>query len=58
VTTPDFDLDADAYRRRIRVETRAPGVVVSELEDDFHHFVVTLTHDGERVVSAENESHR
>jgi hypothetical protein len=55
---PDFDLDADAYRRRIRVVTAAPGVVVSELEDDFHHFVVTLTHDGERVVSAENESHR
>ena len=28
--------------------TVAPGVVVSELEDDFHHFVVTLRHDGEQ----------
>ena len=26
---PDFDLDADAYRRRIRVHTTEPGVVVS-----------------------------
>jgi hypothetical protein len=56
--SPEFDLDADAYRRRIRVVTHAPGVVVSELEDDFHHFIVTLTHDGERVISAENESRR
>ena len=55
---PDFDLDADAYRRRIRVRTTEPGVVVSELEDDFHHFVVTLRHDGEHVLSCENTSHR
>jgi len=55
---PHFDLAADAYRRRIRVRTTEPGVVVSELEDDFHHFVVTLTHDGERVVSCENTSLR
>lgn len=55
---PDFDLDSDAYRRRIRVRTIAPGVVVSELVDDFHHFEVTLTHDGERVVACENISHR
>ncbi len=55
---PDFDLDADAYRRRIRVRTVEPGVVVSELEDDFHHFIVTLRHDGERVLSAAAESRR
>ena len=55
---PDFDLDADTYRRRIRVRAVSPGVVVSELEDDFHHFEVTLTHDGERVVSCENVSYR
>ncbi len=54
----DFDLDADAYRRRIRVTTVEPGVVVSELEDDFHHFVVTLRHDGERVESVDAESKR
>lgn len=55
---PGFDLDSDAYRRRIRVRTVSPSVVVSELEDDFHHFRVTLTHDGESVVSCENESFR
>jgi hypothetical protein len=55
---PDFDLDADAYRRRIHVRTVEPGVVVSELEDDFHHFEVELRHDGERVLSCENTSHR
>jgi hypothetical protein len=55
---PDFDLDADAYRRRIRVRAVSATVVVSELEDDFHHFEVTLTHDGEHVVSCENASYR
>ena len=55
---PAFDLDADAYRRRIRVRTVAPGVVVSELEDDFHHFVVTLTHEAGHVVACENASYR
>jgi hypothetical protein len=55
---PDFDLDADAYRRRIRVVTLEPGVVESSLQDDFHHFVVTLRHDGERVESVEADSER
>jgi hypothetical protein len=55
---PPFDLAADAYRRRIIVETVAPGVVVSDLEDDFHRFVITLRHDGERVESVEAVSHR
>jgi hypothetical protein len=56
--SPSFDLDADAYRRRIRVRATEPDVVVSELEDDFHHFVVALRHDGHRVVSCENTSLR
>jgi hypothetical protein len=55
---PDFDLDADAYRRRIRIATVEPGLVVSELEDDFHHFIVTLRHDGKRVESVDCESRR
>jgi hypothetical protein len=55
---PDFDLDSDAYRRRIRVRTLEAGVVVSELEDDFHHFVVTLRYDSEHVISCENASYR
>jgi hypothetical protein len=55
---PDFDLDADAYRRRIHVVTVEPGVVESDLQDDFHHFVITLRHDGERVESVEARSER
>jgi hypothetical protein len=55
---PDFDLDADAYRRRIRVVTLEPGVVESDLQDDFHHFVVTLRHNGEIVESVDAESER
>jgi hypothetical protein len=39
-----------SYRRRIRL-TSAPGRVEGGLEDDFHHFRVTLEHDGERVTS-------
>jgi hypothetical protein len=58
MSSPDFDLGADAYRRRIVVRTVEPGLVVSELEDDFHHFIVTLRHDGETVTSVENDSRR
>ncbi len=55
---PAFDLDADAYRRRIVITTIEPGVVRTDLEDDFHHFVITLHHDGARVVSVDVDSHR
>ena len=55
---PDFDLEADAYRRRIRIVTVEPGVVVSDLQDDFHHFVITLRHDGEQVTSVDATSER
>jgi hypothetical protein len=55
---PAFDLDADAYRRRITVTTLSPGIVHSDLEDDFHHFVITLRHDGTHVVSVDAESQR
>jgi hypothetical protein len=57
-SSPDFDLDADAYRRRIRVVTLEPGVVESDLQDDFHHFVITLRHDGERIESVDAVSER
>ena len=36
----------------------APGEVVADLEDDFHHFRVTLRHDGNVVESVEAESIR
>src|SRR4051794_23437907 len=53
-----LDLEADTYRRRIRVRTVEPGVVLSEMEDDFHFFVVTLRHDGTTVSSVDAESKR
>ncbi len=55
---PAFDLDGDVYRRRISITTVEPGVVVSDLEDDFHHFVITLRHDGRRVESVQADSQR
>ncbi|MGQ0825986.1 MAG: DUF2889 domain-containing protein [Actinomycetota bacterium] len=55
---PDFDRHADAYRRRIRCTAREPGLVVAELEDDFHYFVVTLRHDHTHVVAVDATSHR
>lgn len=36
------------YRRRIRIEP-APGRIDVEMEDDCHHFGVTLIHDGETI---------
>lgn len=48
----------DVYRRRIvvhRVDTRT---VICNLEDDFHHFEVTVVHNRGHVVDVHNESHR
>ncbi len=42
-----------SYRRRIRLTSTAPGTVEAGLEDDFHHFEVTLRHDGARVVDVD-----
>jgi hypothetical protein len=56
--TPDYDLAADAYRRRVLAVSPAPGLVVCDLEDDFHHFRVTLRHDGDRVTAIAAESIR
>ncbi len=47
-----------SYRRRIRTTTVENGVVEGGLEDDFHHFEVTLRHDGERVTGIEARSRR
>lgn len=46
-----------SYRRRIRL-VAASGVVEGGLEDDFHHFEVTLRHDGERVLDVDARSIR
>jgi hypothetical protein len=47
-----------AYRRRIRTVAVDGGVVEGALEDDFHHFEITLRHDGERVTTVEARSRR
>jgi hypothetical protein len=49
---------AGAYRRRIRTVTLEPGVVWGGLEDDFHHFEVTVRHDGGRVTDLTMEALR
>jgi Protein of unknown function (DUF2889) len=46
------------YRRRIRTVTVHEGVIEGGLEDDFHHFEVTLRHDGTRVTGVEARSRR
>lgn len=47
-----------AYRRRILTAAVDDGVVDGALEDDFHHFEVTLRHDGARVTGVEVRSRR
>ncbi len=46
------------YRRRIRMVTASPGVVEGGLEDDFHHFEVTLRHERGIVTGVEARSRR
>ena len=47
-----------SYRRRIRTVTLEPGVVWGGLEDDFHHFEVTIRHDGATVTDLDMEAWR
>lgn len=47
-----------SYRRRIRMVATEPGVVVGDLEDDFHRFRVTLRHDNGVARSVEAEALR
>jgi hypothetical protein len=46
------------YRRRIRLVRIDDSRVWGGLEDDFHHFEVTLTHDDARVTAISMEAHR
>jgi hypothetical protein len=46
-----------AYRRRILI-TASGDEVTAELEDDFHHFRVTIAHDGARVTDVRGEGVR
>lgn len=46
------------YRRRIRVRDLDATTVWGGLEDDFHHFEVTIGHDGDRVTEIAMEARR
>ena len=48
---------APPFRRAILIDHRQ-GVVQADLEDDFHRFGVTLTHDGETIVGVEGRAGR
>jgi hypothetical protein len=56
VAAPAID-SLPGYRRRFRV-TPAPGVVMSELEDDNHCMAVTLRHEGGVVTAVRAEQER
>ena len=45
------------YRRSIRI-TPAPGAVRAELEEDFHHFVVSVTHGDGIITGLDSEAVR
>jgi len=45
------------FRRAIRLQAQA-GQASAEIEDDFHHFVVTVLHDGAQVTSARGQAIR
>ena len=46
------------YRRRIRLVNLSPTHTAGELEDDFHHFRVDVTHDGTTIVRADGRYFR
>ena len=48
----------EGYRRRIELVTVSPEVVQGELEDDFHHFRVSIAHRDRRVVALDGEAVR
>jgi hypothetical protein len=48
---------SSGYRRAIRLHALARQAT-AEIEDDFHHFVVTVLHDGVRVTDARGQAIR
>ena len=47
----EFPRTGGRLRRRIALHTQADGAVVAWVEDDFHHFGLTLEHDGGTVTN-------
>jgi hypothetical protein len=56
--TPEFDREADVYRRVIRARRVDEQTVVCDLVDDFHHFRTSLGHRDGLVTSVDVESVR
>ncbi len=50
--------DYGNFRRRIRVVNLDERTTIAGLEDDFHHFALTLRHDGITVTRFEATAHR
>lgn len=44
--------------RRLQLIEPDPGRVTAEVEDDYHRFLVELSHDGERITGVRTESKR
>jgi hypothetical protein len=47
-----------SYQRCIELVTASPEEVRGDLEDDFHHFQVSIAHDGAQVVGIDGEAVR
>ncbi len=56
--TPPLDTNADVYRRRITIAVVEGLAARCELQDDFHHFIVTISHDHTTVTGTAVESRR
>lgn len=55
---PQPRTEAGYYRRRIILDASSGHSVHAALEDDYHHFVLQLEHDGERVTAVSSEAKR
>ena len=56
--TPELNLHGDCYRRRIDVSVVDVATTRCVLQDDFHHFVVDVHHDGKFVLRVTVDSVR
>lgn len=57
IPAPDLYPGVPGLRRRILLQPR-PNSLRAEVEDDFHHFAVTLFHDDERITRVATEAPR
>lgn len=58
MNTPAPRTEAGCYRRRIHLDASSGQHVQAALEDDYHHFVLRIEHDGARVTAVSSEAKR